>query len=69
MRDSPIIENCERTGYPDGKKPRWPICPICGEECDIVYRNRDREIVGCGECISWHDAWETEECFPERNEE
>lgn len=52
---------------PDSTK--WPICPICGEECDSIYKNKDREIVGCGECISWFDAWETEECFPERNEE
>ena len=55
-------------GYPDGKKPKWPICPVCGEECDTVYRNKNHEIVGCEECTSWGDAWEEEECFPERNE-
>ena len=69
MRDSPIIENCERTGYPDGKDPEFPICPICGKECDTVYRNSDREIVGCSECVTTDDAWEVDECFPERNEE
>lgn len=66
--DHPVIRNCERTGYPDGKIPKWPICPMCGEECDTVYRNKNLEIVGCEGCISWVDAWEEEECFPERND-
>ncbi len=68
LPDHPIIENCERTGYPDGKDPVFPICPICGRECDTVYRNSDREIVGCSECVTMDDAWEVNECFPERSE-
>lgn len=66
MRDDPIIENMMRSGYSDGKEPQYPICPVCGAFCDTIYRNSIREIVGCEECISTTDAWETEECFPEK---
>ena len=65
--DHPAIRNAERTGYPDGKEPEYPHCPICGEECDTVYKDNSGDIVGCEECISTSDAWEAEECFPERN--
>lgn len=50
--DHPIIRNMERTGYPDGKEPRMPKCPICGEPCHTVYTNLYCEIVGCTGCIS-----------------
>lgn len=66
MRDSPIIENCERTGYPNGKEPEYPICPICAEECDTLYANRSGEVFACNNCVSTKDAWEAEECFPEK---
>ena len=48
--DHPVIRNMELTGYPDGKEPEYPHCPVCGEECSEIYRN-DLEIVGCDECI------------------
>lgn len=44
--------------YPDGKEPKYPICPICGAETDTFYRNRDLDIIGCGECVSTVDAWD-----------
>ena len=28
LPDHPIIRNLERTGYPDGKEPRYPHCPV-----------------------------------------
>ena len=68
LPDDPIILKCELTGYPDWKYSEFPICPICGKECDTVYRNSNREIVGCTECVTTDDAWEVDECFPERNE-
>ena len=37
MRNHPIIENLERTGYPNGKEPKFPICSVCGEETDTLY--------------------------------
>lgn len=59
----PDITAAERTGYPAGKEPRWPVCPVCGAECDTIYRNKKSEIVGCYECLDSRDAWETPECF------
>ena len=66
IMDHPGVRNCELTGYPDGKEPTYPHCPVCGSECDTVYRDKDRNIVGCDECISTADAWEVEDCFPEK---
>lgn len=28
LPDHPVIQNMERTGYPDGKEPIFPICPV-----------------------------------------
>lgn len=46
--------------------PEYPICPVCGDECETIYRNSDYEIVGCDECVKTYDAWEVEDCFPGR---
>lgn len=62
--DHPVIRNLERSGYPDGKEPRYPRCPVCAEECSFIYKNKNREIVGCDECIFTDDAWGESECFP-----
>jgi len=56
--EDPIIRNMERTGYPDGKEPSFPRCPVCGEETDTFYKNNDGDIVGCDNCISTVDAWD-----------
>lgn len=63
----PVIQNMERTGYPDGREPEYPICPICGEECEIIYKNKDRSIIGCDMCISQEYAENVDECFSERS--
>ena len=34
-----------------------PVCPICGEECDTIYK-KDGEVIGCYHCIDAVDAWE-----------
>ena len=57
LPDHPVIQNMERTGYPDGKEPTFPICPVCGEECEEIFRDNDLNIVGCDICIE-------PECFP-----
>ncbi len=62
--EHPIITNMERTGYPDGKEPVYPRCPVCGKACEEIIRDRDLNIVGCENCISTADAWEEPECFP-----
>ena len=45
----------------------YPRCPICGEECETIYRlEKTAEIIGCENCISEHDADAMPECFPEK---
>ena len=56
--DPPDIARTLATGYPDGKDPQAPICPVCGEETDTVYTDYGGEIVGCSNCLTPHDAWE-----------
>ena len=59
--DDPVIQNMERTGYPDGKEPRYPRCPCCGCETDTYYKDKNSCIFGCSECVSTIDAWEETE--------
>jgi len=35
-----------------------PLCPICGEETDTVYKDYFGNIVGCDMCVKAYDAWE-----------
>ena len=56
--DHPVIRNMERTGWPDGEEPSWPVCPVCGAETDTFYQNKYRVILGCSECVHTRDAWE-----------
>lgn len=64
--DPPEIERTERTGYPGRKKPAWPRCPVCDEECEVVYRGWYGKVVGCNVCMDALDPWEIDECFPGR---
>ena len=66
--DDPIIRCAEETGYAPWNQPEYPICPVCGNECEKVYKDSYGEIVGCDECLAEHDAWEEDECCPWRNE-
>lgn len=54
--EHPVITAMERTGYPDGKEPRMPKCPICGEPCHTVYSNLYGEIFACNLCLSSDNA-------------
>lgn len=49
--DHPIIRNLERTGYPFGKEPESPTCPVCGSTYFEIYTDRDGDVFGCDECI------------------
>lgn len=49
----------------DRELEEYPHCPVCGEECEKVYRNRDFEIVGCDCCLDDLDAWGVKDCFSE----
>lgn len=63
--DHPVIRNLEATGYPDGKEPEYPHCPLCGEECETIYKDRYGAYVGCDVCIDTINAWDVSDCFPE----
>jgi len=56
--DHPVIQNMERTGYPDGMVPQVPLCPMCDEEADMFYKTIGDEIVGCDNCITAVIAWD-----------
>ena len=43
--DHPVIRNMERTGYPEGKEPTYPHCPVCGEECDTIYKDKEHDTL------------------------
>lgn len=61
MRDHPDIERLMRTG--ESGTGRYPRCPVCGSECEKIYRDKAGVLVGCDECMSVHDAWEDEEAM------
>ena len=61
--DDPIIQSMERTGYPPWNKQKEPICPVCGQACQTVYKGCYHEIIGCDECLTAYDAWDEDECF------
>ncbi len=61
LSDHPAIRQAELEGVPEYI---WPHCPVCGEACELVYRNNDDEVLGCDFCVTTMDAWEEEECFP-----
>ncbi len=45
--------------YPEpSEKEVIPVCPVCGEECDTIYKNKWGDIVGCEECVQTHEALE-----------
>lgn len=61
--DHPEIRHIERTGYPSWHRNDVPVCPVCGAECRIVYKDYTNDIVGCDECLTPTDATDEEECF------
>ncbi|MGM9598646.1 MAG: hypothetical protein ACI3VY_01865 [Faecousia sp.] len=56
--DHPVIRNMMSSGYPDGKELSDPICPVCGEECSTVFKDIERNIVGCENCIIELNAYD-----------
>ena len=41
---------------------RYPRCPVCGDECAIIYK-QGNEVLGCENCITQGDAWEEPACM------
>ena len=54
MRDAPDIRTTE--GYPT--QVRFPRCPVCGDECETLYKDQYGEVFGCNNCVETVDAWE-----------
>lgn len=55
--DHPVIQNMERTGYPDGKEPEYPTCPVCHtEQTTQVYKDIYGDLKGCDACVLTKDA-------------
>lgn len=48
---------------PDSPDP--PRCPVCGADCEWVYKYKHLEIVGCDVCLSPTDAYSQRECYKE----
>lgn len=45
----------------DPQEKAMPICPVCWQECETIYRFRDTgDVIGCDECIEAVDARELE---------
>ena len=45
--------------YPDVPEPEGPPrCPVCGEEAETFYQDRNGDIVGCDNCVKALDAWD-----------
>lgn len=70
MRDRnlehPDVASALCTGYPT-EHMEQPICPLCFQECETIYKNEYGEILGCDVCVSNFDAWEISDCFSEGN--
>ena len=52
----PVITAMERTGYPDGKEPKMPTCPCCGDPCHTFYSNQFGNVFACENCVSVDEA-------------
>lgn len=63
LPEEPTVVNLQRTGWPDGREPPAPTCPVCGAECESVYKDASYNIVGCDICLHPVDAWDCPECL------
>lgn len=48
-----------------------PECPVCHESCGIYYRNINREIIACENCITidteYEDTFDAWNCVGNNN--
>lgn len=39
-----------------------PVCPVCGQECETIYKDASNgEVIGCDQCILAVDAYQWQE--------
>ena len=55
--DAPWIREAENWGYPPYDDPEVH-CPLCGKECDTIYKDKFGQECGCENCIVIEDAWD-----------
>lgn len=53
--DAPWIRNAELYGVDE---PDPVICPICGEECGTIYKDRNGDVFGCDNCVEIMEAYD-----------
>lgn len=46
-----------REWWLEPKEPEQPICPECGEECEVIYLVNGN-VVGCDNCVTEKDAYD-----------
>ena len=47
--------------YPTPPEYKVPVCPVCGNETDTLYRDLYGTIVGCDNCVTTIDAWKEDD--------
>lgn len=56
LQDAPWIRNAEMYGADDpGPDPK---CPVCGEECETIFLDREGDPFGCEWCTGRVDSRE-----------
>jgi hypothetical protein len=61
LRDHPVVEQIERTGYPAALEDERPLCPMCGQEIDFFITDIYNDVKGCTNCLktrSWKEWWD-----------
>lgn len=58
LPDAPWIREAEMYGMPPYDDGPDPTCPVCGEECETIYTDKDGEPVGCDQCVTLWEAYE-----------
>ncbi len=58
LPDAPWIREAEMYGMPPYDDGPAPVCPICGKECETIYKDKDGDVFGCDQCVRTQDAWE-----------
>jgi len=62
LPDAPWIRDAEINGVPDAPAP---ICPVCGDEAEEFYLDRDGDVIGCDRCIRLIEAYYYEQAHNE----
>lgn len=60
LPDAPDIARAERTGLRPGEVPfdeEEVACPICGEVCEIIFKDVDGDVCGCDCCVRRMSAY------------